>query len=90
MFNIQYEDLMMLRFYNTKLWIFGGAKVIISTQRVGINKGVINPLSEAEKQGLAPQDIVPPKLVSKTTSENQVGSLRYKNRGPKTPETLKY
>ncbi len=30
-------------------WIFGGAKVLISTHRVGINKGVINPLSEAEK-----------------------------------------
>ncbi len=30
-----------------------------------MNKGVIIPLSEAEKQGLAPQDIVPPKLVAK-------------------------
>jgi hypothetical protein len=46
-------------------WIFGGVKVLISTQRVGTNKAVINPLSEAEKQGLAPQDIVPPKLVAK-------------------------
>ncbi len=39
------------------IWIFGGAKVQISTQRVGINKGVINPLYEAEKLELYPDSV---------------------------------
>jgi hypothetical protein len=33
---------------------------------------------------------VPPKLAAKNASKNQVESLRYKNRGPKIPESLKY
>jgi hypothetical protein len=55
-----------------------------------MNKGVINPLSEAEKQGLAPQDIVPPKLVAKNCTQKAGREPEIQNRGPQTPEILKY
>jgi hypothetical protein len=57
---------------------------------VGINKGVINPLSEAEKQGLAPQDIVPPKLVAKNRIRKAGREPEIKTLGPNTPEISKY
>jgi hypothetical protein len=57
---------------------------------VGINNGVINPLSEAEKQGLAPQDIVPPKLVAKNHIRKAGREPEIQKKGPKTPESLKY
>ncbi len=63
-------------------WIFGWAKVPISTQRLGINKWVICPLSNTEKQGLAPQDIVPPKLVAKKRIQKVGQEPEIQNRGP--------
>jgi hypothetical protein len=55
-----------------------------------MNKGVVYPLSEAEKQGLAPQDIVPPKLVAKKCIQKAGEEPEIQNRGPKTPEIMKY
>ncbi len=53
-------------------------------------KGVIYPLSKAEKQGLAPQDIVPLKLVAKNQIQKAGQEPEIQNRGPKTTEILKY
>jgi hypothetical protein len=64
------------------VWIFGGVKVLIGTYRVGINKGVINPLSKAEKQGLAPPDIVPPKLVAKNRIQKAGREPEIRTSGP--------
>jgi hypothetical protein len=55
-----------------------------------MNKGVIRPLSEAEKQGLAPQDIVPPKLIAKNCIRKAGREPEIQTSGPNTPEILKY
>ncbi len=47
-----------------------------------MKKGVIRPLSKAEKQGLRPQDIVPLKSHAKKCIQKQVKSLRYKIEAP--------
>jgi hypothetical protein len=48
------------------------------------------PLSEAEKQGLRPQEIVPLKLGAKKRIQKAGQEPEIQNRGPKTPEILKY
>ncbi len=57
-----------------------------------IKKGVIHPLSKAEKQGLGPQDIVPLKSHEKKRIQKAGRELRYEIEAPKlkTPEILKY
>ncbi len=62
-----------------------GAKEITALEG-SINKGVINPLSEAEKQGLRPQDIVPPKLVAKNRIRKAGQEPELRTSGPKTPK----
>jgi hypothetical protein len=55
-----------------------------------IKKGVIHSLSEAEKQGLKPQDIVPLKSRTKKRLQKAGREPEIQTRGPKTLESSKY
>ncbi len=85
------SDIVLRRFYPKLTHGYSAAPKYEFVSRGKVRrKGLLCPLSKAEKQGLIPQDIVPLKSHAKKRIRKAGPEPEIQNRGPQTPESSKY